>query len=171
MIEIQNPKLYDFLVKKEVLVNDGRKISREIELMEIKIRRLEEKEKKITMKVRPPKDKEERGNQIVKEIERLDKEMSKLLKEIDDARLAAVPKEMKDEHLQLLKDKEVKERERNKIALKIQKIKDRVIPVIQKHVKPLLGEYEDIETAQIKDGKVVINTFNYLEEWKRKFHK
>jgi hypothetical protein len=77
---------------------------------------------------------------------------------------------MKDEHMQLFKDKEKLERDRNKIALKVQKIKDKVIPIIQKEVKPLLlQEYDDIETAKVKDGVVVINTFNHLEDWKAAF--
>ena len=169
MIELENKKIYDFIVQKDLLVDEGRKISREMEAMDVKIKRFEEKEKRITSKVKLPPDLEKRGDAIVKEIEALDREMSKLLKKINDAKLEAIPKDMKEQHVQLLKEREIKERDRNKIALKVQKLKDKVVPVIQKDVKPLLGEYEDIETAKVKDGKIVITTFSHLEEWKSKF--
>ncbi len=79
---------------------------------------------------------------------------------------------MKNDHLEVLKQKEKLERERNKVALKVQKIKDKVVPIIQKEVRPLLkDEYDDIETAKLKDGKIVIETFNHIEDFKKKFRK
>jgi hypothetical protein len=67
-------------------------------------------------------------------------------------------------------EREKLERERNKIALKVQKIKDKIIPLIRKEVKPLLKDpFDDIETAQIKEDKVVVDTFNHIEEFKKKF--
>lgn len=169
MIEIENKRLHDLIVQKDELVNVGRKISRDIEDIEIKVKRFEDKEKKITIKVVPPKELTDKGDGLVKEITKLNTELTKIAEEINESKLAAIPQEMKDEHLQLLKDKEKLERERNKVALKVQKIKDKVIPIVQREVKPLLQEYDDIETAKVKDGKVVISTFNYLEDFKKKF--
>ena len=88
---------------------------------------------------------------------------------IEQQKLDAIPKDIKTAHQALMKEREELERERNKIALKVQKIKDRVVPLIQKEVKPLLKEYEDIDTAKTKDGKVTINTFNHLNDWIRAF--
>jgi len=169
MIELNNKKICDLLVMKDSIVADGIKISQKIEAIEKKAKVFEDKEKALTAKIVPPKEITDRGDVIVKQIEKLDKELSVIIKEINEAKLNAVPAKMKEEHLQILKDKEVLERDRNKLALKVQKIKDKVIPIIQKEVKPLLKEYEDIETAQVKNGKVVISTFNRLEEWKAKF--
>jgi predicted nucleic acid-binding Zn-ribbon protein len=169
MIEIENKKLHDLIVDKDALVNSGRKISRDIEDIEIKVKRFEEKEKKITAKIVPPKELTDKGDALVKQITNLNTELTKIADKINQSKLDAIPQEMKDEHLALLKQKEKLERDRNKIALKVQKIKDKVIPIVQKEVKPLLQEYDDIETAKVKDGKVLIATFNYMEDFKRKF--
>jgi predicted nucleic acid-binding Zn-ribbon protein len=171
MITIDNKRLHDYIVDKDKLVSEGRKISQDIENLEFKIKHFEDKEKKITGKIIPPKELTDRGDAVAEQIARLSDELDKIAKEINDSKLAAVPADMKADHLKLLKDKEVLERERNKIALKVQKIKDKVVPIIQKEVKPLLGEYDDIETAKTKDGKIVITTFNYLEDFKRKFRR
>lgn len=171
MITINNKKLHDHIVAKDLLVTEGRKISQQIEEIEIKIKRFEDKEKKITAKVELPKTLTDRGDEVTKQIMKLSDELDAIGKEINDTKLAAIPKEMKADHLKLLADKEVLERDRNKVALKVQKIKDKVVPIIQKEVKPLLGEYDDIETAKTKDGQVVINAFNYLDDFKKKFRR
>lgn len=169
MITLENKKLHDWIVQKDELVEQGRAKSREIEAIEKKIETFERKEKQITGEVQPQKELKEEGDGLIKELEKTMKRLEELGKIIEEEKLNAIPKEMKEEHQALLKEREQKERERNKIALKVQKIKDRVVPLIQKEVKPLLKEYDDIETAKTKDGKVVINTFNHLVDWKRAF--
>lgn len=170
MIELDNAKLAKLITDKDILVTEGRKISREIEDIEFKAKEFENKEKKITAKIIPPKELTDKGDDLVKQITNLNTELTKIADQINKSKLDAIPKEMKEEHLQLLKDKERLERDRNKIALKVQKIKDKCIPLIQKEVKPFLKEeYDDIETAKVKDGKVVISTFNHLVDWKRAF--
>lgn len=178
-INIENKKLSDLIILKDELVSGGRKISQEIENIELMCKRFEDKEKKITSKVIPPKELTDRGDEICKQMAALEDELNKIGKQINDAKLEAVPKEMKEEHLALLREKEVKERDRNKVALKVQKIKDKLIPVIQKEVKPLLqtkrmveidiGRFDDIGTAKSKDGVVIIDKFNWLEDWMKKF--
>ena len=100
------------------------------------------------------------------------KRLEVLGKLIEKHKLDAVPKELKDKHFTLMAKKEKLERDRNKIFLKVQKIKDRLIPLVQKLVRPLLKEkYDDVETAKAINDKVYINTFNHLEDWKKKFGK
>lgn len=171
MITIENKRLHDLIVLKDLEVNGGRKLSADIEALEVKIKRFEEKEKRITVKVIPPKELTDRGDAIVAEVTKLQSELTKIAMKINASKLAAVPEKMKEEHLALLKEKEVIERERNKIALRVQKIKDKIIPMVQKFVKPLLQEYDDIETAHAKDGKVLITTFNHLDDFKAKFRR
>lgn len=165
---------------KDELVNEGRSISKEIEKIESKAKRFEIMEKRITGKIVPPKELTDKGDALVKQVTTMQTELSKLADQINKSKLSAIPEKMKTEHLQLLKDKEALERDRNKIALKVQKIKDRIIPLVQKEVKPLIcakkevviniGKFDDIETAQVKDGKVVISTFNHLESYMSKFN-
>ncbi len=168
-IILDNKKLHDFIVEKDLLVEGGRKISRDIETKEIKIKRLEEKEKKITSKVVPPKELTDRGDVVTLEIVKLSEELDKIGKQIHDAKLLAVPNDIRDEHLLLMKEVEKLERDRNKVALKVQKVKDKLVPLAQSLIKPLLkNEFDDVETAKAKDGKVVVSTFNYVEDYKKK---
>lgn len=172
MIELDNPKLVKYIKDKDELVAEGRKITRDIEVIEAKVKTFENKEKAITGKVAVPKELEDRGNKLAEEINAKIKELEAIGKEIETEKLKAVPEEMKKDHLELLAKKEKLERDRNKIALKIQKIKDRVVPMIQKEVKPLLkNEYDDIETAKVKGDTLIINTFNHIEDFKSKFKK
>jgi len=112
-----------------------------------------------------------KGDRLNDECQKKFEELQDVIKQIEDIRLAAIPAEMRDAHMALMKKRESLERDRNKIFLKVQKIKDLVVPIIQKEVKPLLQEYDDIETAKTKDGKVVIETFNHLADFKKKFKK
>jgi seryl-tRNA synthetase len=171
MITIENKRLHDLIVDKDALVNVGRGISKEIDLIDAKVKRFEAKEKALTGKVIPPKELTDRGDSLIKEMMKIEKEINKISQDIQDSKMAAIPKEMIDEHKELLKQKESKERERNKVALKVQKIKDKCVPIIQKEVKPLLNEYDDIETAKAIGGKVVIATFNHLADFKAKFRR
>jgi len=169
MITLDNKKLHDLITLKDQVVGEGRAMSREIEEIERKILKFEKKEQVITAKVVPPKELTDKGEEIVKEVTKLNVELTKLANQINESKLAAIPEDMKTEHLALMKKREELERQRNKIALKVQKIKDKIIPLVQKEVKPLLNPYDDIETARTKDGKVVIETFNHIEEFKKKF--
>lgn len=169
MITIENKKLHDYIVDKDTLVVEGRKIQTEIESIQKKIEKFEKQEKEITAKIIPRKELIEEGDKLAKGIEATMKRLEELGQIIEKEKLDAIPKEIKEAHQTLLKERSAKERDQAKLALKIQKIKDRCVPLIQKEVKPLLKEYDDIETARAKDGVVVINTFNHLEDWKRKF--
>lgn len=169
MITLDSKKLHDYIVDKDTLVFEGRKISGKIDEIERKIAVFEKKEKEITGKTKPNKELKEEGDKLAKSIETTIKRLEEIGNAIQQKKLEAIPKEMKEEHQGLMKEREKLERDRNKIALKVQKIKDVLVPLVQKACKPLLKEYEDIETAKAVDGKVMINTFNHLEDWKRKF--
>jgi predicted nucleic acid-binding Zn-ribbon protein len=170
MITLENKKIHDLIVEKDRLVEEGRAASRALEDLQKKITGYENKERAITSKVKV-KDLEERGNVLNDECQKKFEELQKIIEQIEKKRLEAIPKDIKDEHMALLKEREKMERDLNKIALKVQKVKDRVVPLIQKEVTPLLKEYDDIETAKTKDGKVLIATFNHVDDFKSKFKK
>ena len=170
MIEIENQKLHDYIVLKDDLVTEGRKMTADIEKVEKDIKKYEDKEKAITAKIDANSEDVAAGNILAQQIDDMIKELDKIAERVEKTKLDAIPKDIKDAHLALLKQKESMERERNKIALKVQKIKDKVVPLVQKLIKPLLQkEYDDIETAKVKNGKVFITTFNHLDDWKAKF--
>jgi predicted nucleic acid-binding Zn-ribbon protein len=168
MFTIDNAKLYKLIEDKDTLVKQGRKISSELETIEFKINKLQDKEKVITGK-HENKDLATRGEIARLEMERAMKAFDKVAAEIHADKLEAIPKTMKDEHYAFMKKREELERDRNKIALKIQKFKDKLIPMLKKEIKPHLKEFEDTQTVELKDGKVVVETFDYLEDYKARF--
>ncbi len=75
---------------------------------------------------------------------------------IDDAR--AISKKIDD-----------LENDRRKVGLQVQKLKDKIIPLVQKETKDLLGEFEEISEVSPKDGEVIITTVDVLENFKRDY--
>jgi len=169
MIKLTNKKIITLLSDKDALVTSGRDVSKKIEEVEYKIKTCEDKEKVITLKVEP-KELGDRAEKLKLEINEKIKEFEKIASDIVKEKMEAIPKDLEKTHRDLMSEKEKLERERNKIALKVQKIKDRVVPMIKKEVEPQLKEYEDIETAVLKNGEVMVKTFSHLEEFKKSFN-
>jgi len=72
-----------------------------------------------------------------------------------------------NEGRELSKQIEDLETERNKLALQIQKVKDKVIPIVQKEMEGKLGEYEEIsEVKTTEDGQVDIAIYDQVEQFK-----
>lgn len=168
-IVIEDAFVVGLLTKKDKLIQEGRAISGQIDELQKKIDVYVEKEKEITAEV-DPKELIERGNAIRDELNTKVKELEALAEKIREAKLAAIPQEMKDEHMALNNKREKLEKERNKVGLEVQKIKDRVIPKLQKLAQKHLNEYEDLLTANVKDGVVIIEKFSHLQEWKRQWN-
>jgi len=168
-IIFEDAQLVSLLEKKDELVAQGRKVSTQIEDVQEQINKLTEKETKLTGAVKP-KELIKEGNalrdKINKDIKKLDDISNKIRKE----KMKAIPKEMEKEHLALNDKREKLEQERNKIALKVQKIKDRFVPKIQRMALPHIGEFEDLLTADLKDGKIYAQKFSHLQEWKRQYN-
>jgi uncharacterized coiled-coil DUF342 family protein len=61
------------------------------------------------------------------------------------------------------------ETERRKIGLQVQKVKDKVIPIVRKETDALLQEFEEVSTVEVKDGEIVVTTVNVLEDFKRDY--
>lgn len=168
-IEIENKKLVELITLKDDLVTEGRELTTEIEKSEKKIEMFEKKEKKITAAIAPDPELKKEGDALAQQVEVIMTRLQEIGNKINSKKLTAIPKDLELEHKAELKNKEQLEKDRNKIALKIQKIKNKVVPIIQKECKPFLSEFDDIETAQVKKGIVVVTTFNHLADWTRKF--
>lgn len=164
-------KLHGYLLEKDTLIKQGRRISAEIEKVEAEIADLDGKERKITESVNP-KELVAEGNALQKQINDLLAKLETTARAIEDAKLAAIPEDMKKRHYALRDKKEKLERDRNKIALKVQKIKDRAVPIIRRLATPMLeDEYEDINTADVRGQQIVVTTFSHLEDWKEAYRK
>jgi hypothetical protein len=172
MIEFKHTKLAKYILDKNVLLMEGKKIVEDMEKVQKRIDVLEKREKIITAKVKPSAEIEARGQSLVNEINAKTKELEKLGQEIEKQKLSAIPEDIEKEHKALLKEREEKEREIVKLGHKIEKIKSRMIPIIQKEVKPLLKtEFDDINTAEVDGDMVKITTFNHLEDFKKRFNR
>lgn len=62
------------------------------------------------------------------------------------------------------------EEERNKIAIKGQKVKDKLNPIVQKLTKDDNGEFEIVTKVESNDqGELVVEFSDALEDWKKAF--
>jgi predicted nucleic acid-binding Zn-ribbon protein len=167
-IIIEDTKVVKLLQQKDEEVTKGRAISLEIEEMDKTLAEYEEEEKKITALVQP-EELGEKAEKLKEQINALIKEFEEVAGQIRDIKLDHIPKELEKKHKDLMAEKEKKETERNKVALKVQKIKDRVVPMIKKRVIDQLDTYEDINSAELKDGVCVVGVYDRLEDWKKGF--
>lgn len=165
-ITIENYKLKKLLAQKTELVIQGREISEEIEALEAGLKGIDE-EIKIIEKTVDLSDLDSRAKEITDKMNAVMAEMKEVEKEIYARCSAKVPQELRDKYEEKKKTKEAWETERNKKGLKIQKVKDLIIPLTQKEAKPLLmDEFEDFSDVRLENGEVVIDIFSHLETWK-----
>lgn len=62
------------------------------------------------------------------------------------------------------------EEERSKIAIKGQKVKDKLNPIVQKITKADEGEYEIVTKVESNEqGELVVEFTNAMEDWKKAF--
>lgn len=167
-ITIANKQLRKLLGDKDELVTKGRNISSKIEKVEKQIEDMKVLQRKYTDECNPDWLINQ-GDALQKEINGKIEELEAIGEEVQKLKIAAIPKEHVSKYETLKAEKEELERERNKVFLKVQKIKDRAVPIIQAEVKPKLSKYEDINTADIKGDVIVVTTFSHLEDWKAKF--
>ena len=79
-------------------------------------------------------------------------------------------KELFDKGIKLTEQIEELDNERNTLAMLGQKVKEKMLPIVDRDVKPLLGEFEVMETFKLNDdGEVEVTTFDALEEFKKQF--
>jgi len=170
-INLESDKLKKFITEKGVLVNKGRAVSEEIEVLEAEMeainQKLIEEEKKVDIT-----DIIDREKLLVAKVEEAIKEMDVFKKEIFDRMTAQVPPDLRNKYDEVKKTKEDKETERNKIALKAQKFNDKIIPISRDLMKPFLQDmYEDYDSLYIEDDVIVATIFSHLADFKLNFKK
>lgn len=169
VIKIENEKLAKLITEKGALVDKGRAVSEEIEVIEKEMAtidtELQEEEKKVDIS-----DILEKEKVLTQEVEKAIETMKGYKQEIFDRMNEQVPKQLKVEYDKLKDLKEKKESERNKIALKAQKFNDKIIPLGRKMMKPFLTDmYEDFESLVLEDGEIVATIFSHMNDFKTNF--
>jgi len=169
IIQVENDKLKDLILKKGELVNKGRAkdeeaetLNKQMEEIDVKI---QEEEKKADIKDLLAKEKK-----ISKTVDKAIVDMQEIKQEIFDRIKAQVTPELYTNYEALEKQKEEKEAERNKCAMKAQKYNDKIIPLAREMMKPFLEDvYEDYDSLYVEDGEIVATIFSYLNDFKINF--
>lgn len=169
IITIESEKLTDLLTKKGALVDQVRAVCDEIEVIEKEMEKIDKaiqkEEKKVDISDIIKKEKV-----LTKQVEKAIKTMQGYKQEIFDRMTAQVPGELKAKYEELKANKEKKEAERNKTAIKAQKYNDKIIPLGRKMMKPFLTDmYEDFESLVLKDGEIVATIFSHMNDFKANF--
>jgi len=56
------------------------------------------------------------------------------------------------------------EKEQRKLALKVQKLKDKVVPLVKKYYADMnLTEFEEVVAVEVKDGEVIVKIDDVIE--------
>lgn len=163
---INNDKLKELLDKKTALVLEGREITNDIEEIEQGNTIIDKQIQDLEAKVDLTEFKEEAA-ESTKKMQALLEEANAIQDKIYAKLKEAIPPEL---GIKYGKNKDLiseLEKKRNKVGLKIQKIKDLIIPLTQKVAKPLLhDEFEDFGDVRIENGEVIVEIFSHLETWK-----
>jgi len=168
-ITLDSPKLTELLTTVNDLVLEGREVSQEIVEQEEIMATANEEMVKIEAAV-DITDIDDRAKDFIDRAHKVQEEQLELEKEIHERCKAAVPQELKDKYDNAKKLKEDKEIERNKIGLKIQKFKDKTIPLARKLMKPhLQDEFDDYDGVVLENGELSGTIFNHLRDWKEKW--
>ena len=78
---------------------------------------------------------------------------------------------MVKEGIGISKQIEKLETDRNKLALQVQKIKDKVMPFAKRVKAENLSKYESIQSIELKGKDIIITTFDYVEEYCKQLDK
>jgi DNA anti-recombination protein RmuC len=74
-----------------------------------------------------------------------------------------------DEGRAITKEIEKLETDRRKVGLQIQKMKDKIIPLVKKLTDGKLGEYEEISTVEPKGDEIIVETVDVVEDFKKQY--
>lgn len=98
---------------------------------------------------------------------------SKELVTMMDERGALITKgrDLTTEMEKLDKKLEKLDKDRNKIGLQADKLTSKMRPLLDKLVKPEVGEFEDVNNIEVQQGEVVVELYDRVEDFKEQFRK
>lgn len=172
IVQLDSPKLKDLIVQKNDWVLAGRKVSGEIDLI-VEAQKSTEKKLMVEEAKVDIKDLQTKGDNLLTQIDALMKDLQATKQEIFDRMKIYTSQSIRDEYETLEKQKKAKENELYKIGHKVQKVKDKILPLVQKIAQPYLeDEFEDFSTTRLdKKGNPVLEIFNHKEDWISNFRK
>lgn len=79
-------------------------------------------------------------------------------------------KDLFDKGIKLTEDIEKLDAERNTVAMLSQKIKDKMMPIVDKEIKPNLKEFDVLDSIRLtNDDEVEVVIIDAIEEFKKNF--
>lgn len=172
MILIKNKVLAQLLAKKDKEVLAGRELSKEIEANDKRIEELKKIERDVTEKVEC-KEAIEKATNLAGEIDKQYEVLNALYEEVRAEKIKAIPDEVRKEHEELIETNKKLHKKRQKHGEAVQKLKEKIVPTVQKKVLPQLpSEFHDIGTAKLnEDGDVEVEIFSHIDEFRKNFTK
>lgn len=166
---LEHPKLRKLLEEKNRMVLEGRELSVDIEQLDEEMRLIDEAIQKEEGKAEVS-DLKVKANQLADQMKELVNQMEDIRKTLYSRAREKVDKSLINDYESKKKLKETKEEERRKIALRVQKWNDRIIPLSRRLMKPALkDEFEDYYSLVMENDKITGTIFNHLEEFKTRF--
>jgi hypothetical protein len=166
---LENPKLRKLLEEKNLMVLEGRELSTDIEELEEEMKLIDEEIQKQENKAEVA-DLKAKANELADKMKELVNQMEDVRKTLYGRARELVDKNLIDDYENKKKLKEEKEEKRRKLALKVQKKNDLIIPLSRKLMKPTLrDEFDDYYSLVMENDKITGTIFNHLEEFKTRF--
>lgn len=170
-IVLKDKYLAKLLREKAAFVEQGRAESELVEQRETEMAGIDKQIQDVEQTV-DIKDLNDKAQAITEEFNAVVKRMEAVKQEIYDRLKSQVPTVLGDKYAEVKKQKDGHENARNRYGLKVQKWKDKIIPYIQKLVRPQFqNEFEDIEGFELSGEDVVVRIYNHREEWEQAFRK
>ena len=168
-IRLDNEKLRKLISEKEELVLQGREKSMEIDAVQGEMDRINEELKTAEKAVDISEFKQE-SEELTKQYNEIMEKMN-VLNERARAKIKEnTPQALRDQYDEANKKKGDLEFERNKIALKANQKRDKIIPLGQKLMRPFLEDhYDDYDTLRLENGEIVATIFNHVDDFKKLF--
>ncbi len=171
LIKLDNEKLTKLVAEKGVLITEGRKVSEEIEKLEVEMQEIDKQLKELEGAV-DLTEFHNKEKEISDEVQKCIDRMNEVQKEIYAKLKESIPEDFGTKYDALKNKKENLENDRNKIALKAQKYNDKIIPLGRKLMKPYLEDhFDDYDSIRLEGNEVVCTIFNHLEDFKQNFKK
>jgi hypothetical protein len=166
-VVLESDKLRQLLQEKTDLVLEGREMSQEIEFIENSMKAIDGEIQSIERLV-DTKDIDVKAKEITDEMNAILDRAKTVKEELRDRLKVAVPSALIAQYEENEKNKTILEEERNKVALKVQKKNDKIIPLGRKLMAPYLqDEFEDYDTLRLEEGKVIATIFSHMEMFKQ----
>lgn len=170
-VVIDSPQLKKLLVEKGNLIEMGRAKSDEIEGLERDLEDIDSKIQEFEKNV-DISDLKEEAEKATKDFNDAVRKMEEIKVKIFARMNKQIAPEYKKEYEKTKSKKDALETERNKIALKVTKYNDKIIPLTRKLLQEhVTSPYEDFGSVILENGQVVGEIFSHLQEFEDRFAK